>query len=209
MVRRGERVEFSVVASGAGTLVYQWRHDGDALPAPSARTANLIIDAAEFADAGDYDVEVSLAGVKSRSVPVTLIVHDEEHTSFAAWASAHGVAADPSVDPDAPGGGANGGVGTPALLRYAFKQAARGALGSPCIAEAEAVDGERYLSLSFARKTHAPGLRYVVEASDDLVNWQPLATVLPGRPETVTVRDDQALSETRRRFMRVRVELGP
>ncbi len=208
MVRRGERVEFSVVASGAGTLVYQWRHDGDALPAPSARTANLIIEAADFDDAGDYDVEVSLAGVNSRSVPVTLVVHDEEHTSFAAWASAHGVAADPSVDPDDPEGSANGG-GTPALFRYAFKQAARGALGSPSIAEAEAVDGERYLSLRFPRKTHAPGLRYVVEASDDLVNWQSLATVLPGRPETVTVRDDQALSETRRRFMRVRVELGP
>lgn len=61
---------------------------------------------------------------------------------------------------------------------------------------------------AFTRKSHTPGLRYVVEGSPDLANWNTVSTVLPGLPEAVVVRDIQPLGATPR-FLRIRVEMGP
>ena len=203
IARRGERVEFTVSATGAGLLDYQWRRNGAPLPlASGARTSRLVLESVDFADAGSYDVVVSLAGVETVSAPASLLVHDEAETSFPAWTQAHGLANEPLLDPD-------GGATAPALLRYAFKLPARGPTSSPTTASHVVQEGQRYLALSFPRKGYAPGLRYVVEAGSDLQSWTPIQEVLPGLPETVTVRDTQALAAGAPRFLRVRVELAP
>ena len=53
----GETVAFSVTAGGAGTLAYQWRHDGR--PIPGAEGSSLTIVGVTDDDAGLYDVVVA------------------------------------------------------------------------------------------------------------------------------------------------------
>jgi hypothetical protein len=60
----GQTANFSVTASGSGTLTYQWRKDGSDLSDVSghisgSNTAALTISNATTADNGDYDVIVS------------------------------------------------------------------------------------------------------------------------------------------------------
>jgi len=56
-VNEGEQVQFSVNANGGGTLVYQWRKDGEAIS--GATNASLTVSVAELSDIGAYDVIVS------------------------------------------------------------------------------------------------------------------------------------------------------
>lgn len=56
-VLEGEPASFSVRASGPGTLAYQWKLNGQALPGATA--ANLEIAACRVGDEGDYTVVVS------------------------------------------------------------------------------------------------------------------------------------------------------
>ena len=202
VARAGERVELSVIATGVGTLSYQWRRDGVPLSGASARTSRLVIDSAQSADSGAYDVVVSLVGQETLAGTAHVTVHTEQQTSFAEWAAAHGVTDDPTADPD-------GGAGMPALLRYAFKLPAAGSVNAPLEVDAVEAEGERRLAVTFARKGHAPGLSYVVESSSDLVTWMQIEIIHPGVPELVTVADDVALgADARSRFLRVRVDLA-
>ncbi len=63
-------------------------------------------------------------------------------------------------------------------------------------------DGQDYLTVTFNRLTEAADIAYIVESSDDLRNWDHVATVLPGLPQTVTVQDIVPLTG-RFRSMRV------
>ena len=69
--------------------------------------------------------------------------------------------------------------------------------------------GESYLSLTFKRLTKAPGLRYQVEVSSDLVTWAraevEIGVVDHGDDtETVTIRDNLPLiNASKQRFMRL------
>ena len=73
----GDPVTFTVGASGAGTLKYQWRRYF--VPVPGATGSTFTIPAASLADAGVYDVEVSSSCTSAlyparKSVPVNLSV---------------------------------------------------------------------------------------------------------------------------------------
>ncbi len=68
----GGSVTFSVVATGIGTLTYQWRKDG--LPIPGANASSLTITPVAAADAGSYDVVVSDACGSTTSTAATLTV---------------------------------------------------------------------------------------------------------------------------------------
>lgn len=74
-VMEGEPAEFSVVADGE-SLAYQWLLDG--LPVPDAREPVLRIDAATWADAGEYRVRVSNAAAVLFSPPAILSVRAQE-----------------------------------------------------------------------------------------------------------------------------------
>lgn len=130
-------------------------------------------------------------------------------TTYEEWAAANFTEAEQgnaalsgaSADPD--------GAGVINLMRYALDLPARGPVGDPnswTIATAIA-DGQRYAELHFNRRSLAPGLKYEVEASTDLVNWAVLATSYSGTPATVKARDSVVFGTVPRRFLRLRVTL--
>jgi formylglycine-generating enzyme required for sulfatase activity len=67
-----DRVSFLVVAEGSGTLTYQWRKGGVAIP--NATSTTHAIAKASLTDAGTYDVVVSNAVGSVTSRPATLAV---------------------------------------------------------------------------------------------------------------------------------------
>jgi hypothetical protein len=67
-----EQVSFSVVAEGSGTLAYQWRKGGVAIP--NANAAMHAIASASLTDAGSYDVVVSNAVGSVTSRTAALVV---------------------------------------------------------------------------------------------------------------------------------------
>jgi pectate lyase/pectin methylesterase-like acyl-CoA thioesterase len=74
IVNAGATAMFSVVASGAPPLSYQWRKNGANIP--SATTDTLTLNNAQAADAADYSVIVSNAAGSVTSPVATLTVVD-------------------------------------------------------------------------------------------------------------------------------------
>lgn len=108
----------------------------------------------------------------------------------------------PLADPDH--------AGVTNLQRYAHGLPARGAVAAPTILGTTTVGSNTYLTLTFERLPSASDLGYVVEASDDLATWTIVATLTPGTPTHVTVRDPVAMpvADIPRRFLRLRVQSG-
>ena len=132
------------------------------------------------------------------------------YTTFAEWAAAGFSPAElgnpaisgPAADPD--------GVGVANLLRYALGLPARGRLAAPPTALGWVTEaGQTYAALSFNRKGNAPGLSYVVEASDDLITWTVVGTVAAGYPNAQSIRDAVPTTGATRRFLRLRVQISP
>ena len=76
-------------------------------------------------------------------------------------------------------------------------------------------NGQSYLSLTYVCPKNAIDLRYIVQVSGALTNWQsgPFATtqveiIDNGDTETVTVRDTTPIPSPAPRFMRLKVEQG-
>lgn len=68
----GANASFSVTATGAGTLTYEWFHDGTIIP--GADTSALGITGADETDAGNYTVTVTNAFGSATSPPALLTV---------------------------------------------------------------------------------------------------------------------------------------
>ncbi len=73
------------------------------------------------------------------------------------------------------------------------------------------VEGEDYLTLSFARPEGTAGLDYAVEGSSDLVDWNPgpveMSSNVEDGLEVVTYRDSVPVSGGERRFLRLSVSV--
>ncbi len=123
---------------------------------------------------------------------------------YATWRAANFTGADltndatsgPAADPES--------VGVTNFQRYAFGLPARGPVAPPGTAGTVEDSGQRYLTLTFPRRTAAADLSYVVEASADLATWTAAATYGPGASSPVIHRDTVATTAATRRFLRVR-----
>lgn len=73
-VTEGERAEFSVAATGGGTLSYQWRKNGQAIA--GANGARLVITSAQLSDAASYDVVVTNSRGSEVSTAAQLLVNE-------------------------------------------------------------------------------------------------------------------------------------
>ena len=133
-----------------------------------------------------------------------------ERQTYAAWLAGHS-----QSSATAPGSDADGD-GVPALVEYAT--AARIGASEPVPRYAVTTTNDR-LALTFLRETNAGDLAWHVEASNDLANWQTLATrtanasdwtiVTPGvSVEEVNgfVTATDAIAASPARFLRLRIE---
>lgn len=68
----GETVDFSVKATGTGTLTYQWKLNGQAIP--NATNATYSLTSVKSSDAGDYVVVIANGGGNVASQAATLTV---------------------------------------------------------------------------------------------------------------------------------------
>ncbi|MBK8479434.1 MAG: DNRLRE domain-containing protein [Opitutaceae bacterium] len=108
----------------------------------------------------------------------------------------------PLSDPD--------GCGLNNFARYAFALLARGRVTNPVVLGTADTAAGRVLTLTFPRRTAAPGLTYTLESSTDLITW----TAVEGRtytagPDSITAQDAVALGSTPCRFLRVRITASP
>ncbi len=71
-VAAGGTAQFTVVATGTGTLTYQWSREGD--PLPGATRSSLSLDSVQLADGGAYRVTVTNAIGSTLSEPASLNV---------------------------------------------------------------------------------------------------------------------------------------
>ncbi|HGY91448.1 MAG TPA: HYR domain-containing protein, partial [Planctomycetes bacterium] len=71
-VCEGDPASFTVTATGAGPLSYQWRFGG--VPIPGATSSSFTIAATTVADDGNYDVVVSNACGSVTSAPASLTI---------------------------------------------------------------------------------------------------------------------------------------
>lgn len=129
--------------------------------------------------------------------------------TYAAWRDANFPIADqsndavsgPFADPDS--------AGLLNLHRYAFNLPARGSVSTPVVPQVIDAGGQKFLAVSFNRRTQATDLFYLVENGTDLLKWSAVTTVFPGTPALVTVPDTVPVNSAPRRFLRVSVQYTP
>ncbi|MGI9240261.1 MAG: lamin tail domain-containing protein [Verrucomicrobiales bacterium] len=202
----GENVKLSL---GSGTTIIEFVYD-DSAPWPTEPDGDgFSLTLNTPAQSTPADHADPLAWSASRLIGGTPGAGDQ--ITFDDWASANGLPADvsPSDDPE------NDGLNH--LLEYA--------LGSDPLAESSrdlpeasqqslVVDGssDTYLTLSFRRQVGATDLTYVVEASNDLAQWQSDTAVLVSSSSngdgtnTETWRAPVPTGSVPEQFLRLKVE---
>ena len=191
--------------SGSGSTALIFRYtvftgdtdtDGIAIGASIAANGSTLRDSAGNTATPTFNNIGSTAGVFVDSTPATYA--DWKAVSFSAAEQLQPSISGPAADPD--------GSGVTNLMRFALDGPARGPLNSPVTLVTVTDNGQQYLALQFNRRSYAPGLDYVVQASTDLMNWsETVSTWYPGTSATVIARDAVALGSGPRRFLRLQV----
>lgn len=159
----GEEVKLSL---GAGTAIRSVTYlDVDPWPAAAdgtGRSLQLVAPQSRPDHALPQNWQASLATLGSPGGP------DAAGTTFAAWAAAFGLPADPAADSD--------GDGSSNRLEYALAADARASTSTPAVTTGfESLDvagvTAAYATLSFRRRTDATDVSPVVEFSPSLGSW--------------------------------------
>jgi hypothetical protein len=149
---------------------------------------------------GTYRLVLSATDGEATVLQNTSVIVPAPRNTFADWVATYatlGSANGPLDDPD--------GDGVPNLLEYAL--GSRPDEASSRILPVVATSGN-HLTLAFTPQ-NTTGLRYIVEASSDLLDWSErhdITTLIT--PGQLYIYEDSAnLSTTQRRFLRLRVEM--
>ncbi|MEY4488651.1 MAG: hypothetical protein RIQ79_1159 [Verrucomicrobiota bacterium] len=155
----GADVSFTVVASGGGTLTYQWYKGTAAID--GASSATYAISAAPAAAAGSYHVVVTNSAGSATSADVTLTLTEP----YAAFLAAHGLTGTTdSTDSD--------GDGVANLLEFVVGgDPVTAETGLEPVAAYDALAASPALVLSFYVNTSLGSVTYAVEYTPDLATW--------------------------------------
>lgn len=213
-VAEGQSAILAVSAIGLPAPGFQWLRDG--IPLAGATASTLTLDSVTLDDAASYSVIVSNSSGVTTSQAAVLTVT----SSYDAWKTAN-FSAQEIADGDADGMFDFNRDGTSNLLDYALRRNPRtGSGGSlPTISLSSPANRCR---LSFLRDTSRIDLSYIVEASDDLVNWTAIAASVHGAStgnlggaasisesgnaiKSVTVEDAHGPADRAFRFLRLKV----
>lgn len=205
-VDAGAEHVFHIQAEGVGDLTYDWRLDGEVIPASNA--PSLALSQVDRVFEGTYTTLVSDAEGATESLPAKLTVR----LTLENWLRQAGyIGEDASPEEIWEAARATGDDGLPRLLHYALP----GKPGDPLQQVAVRDEmGEKYLTLAFTRLKPPHDLIYRIEAGNSLDLWAPLDSpqtqVLESSPEeeTVLVVDEVPLSERGdQHFLRIQVSL--
>ncbi len=152
---------------------------------------------------GSGDV-LTLAAGEDSPFGVALVPSVTAGEGFADWIASFDVPVEQRGSEDDPDGD-----GIDNLLEYALD-------GDPAAADrdilpvigVESVGGVEYLAIAYTKNASASGIAYIVEVSEDLVNWETGAgeiEVVSEDDGSAVVRDATAMTDANRRFIRLRV----
>ncbi len=161
-VTAGTTANFTVAATGAGTLHFDWRRDGASLGAPDR--ADYTSPATTLADSGAvFSVLVSDSSGSTPSASAFLTVNPVAANPFANWAAA-------IADPAQRGPNATPqGDGVPNLIRYTLGVAPNALAAFGALPALVPAGGGGGLVFRYARDRRATGIAAMVERSTTLV----------------------------------------
>ena len=105
-------------------------------------------------------------------------------------------------------GGDFDGDGMPNLVEYALGTDPKALNVTPVNASKTSTGSDQYLTLSMSRSDLKNDITYVVEVSDDLVNWysgSSFTTIMSDNPTLLSVRDNTPMSSATKRFIRLKI----
>ena len=172
----GQTVVFTGSAIGMPAPTFQWLRDGIAIP--GATSSTLSLPNITPADAGGYTFVASNGSGGATSAPAVLTVA----TSYDVWESTRFSPAEIATGFGEPNADANAD-GIANLLEYAFARDPHTGAGSALPVVSRTGSGGR-LRIQFTRDPSRVDLDYVVELSNDLSAWTPIASSHAGASVT-------------------------
>ncbi len=206
----GDTVVLRVGYGGTAPLEVQWNKNG--APIEGASGDRLTLESVDEDDSGLYSATVSNAAgtVTSGQAAVTVVGHE---ATFDGFLQASG------------GGEAVGSASDTAASLYHYATGSRRApeavvtseelIGTASAAEGDLVDtridGEKHFGLKFERSRQAVGVSFILDASDDLENWEAVPAVtrvlkqIDEDTELVLLREKAPAPEGSVRYLRLRI----
>lgn len=194
----GEEIKLSY---GAGTEVRAFTYtDTDPWPAAADGSGATLV----LKNPNSFPDHTLPENWRASNVPNGTPGADETGLTYAAWAAAYPNASDPNADSDSDG--------LTNRLEYAFNQnPGVASTAAPVTGSVQQAGQERYLTVTFTKRTDALDLTYTPEFSSSLTTWAP-ATVLvsstanPDGTATETWRASSPVTTESHLFVRVRVQ---
>ena len=206
-VPAGASHQLAVVATGSGSLAYQWRKDGVGLAGEVS--SQLFFPNVQVPQTGSYTVVVTDNANSITSSVVNISLAGPSPT-FAEWKADKGL----PVGQDGPGDDPDGD-GLSNVVEFAFGTHPMQSQSRVLPANrTHSEGGENYPALSFIRRKNLNGASIVVDAFTSIPFGSAVGTMQVGQPEDlgdgterVTIRSQTPLRSLQRYFFRTRVQV--